>query len=217
MARHALGEDEKEARRNLILAAALELFLDDTRRLPPVALIAAKAGLAKGTLYLYFDSKEQIFTSLLSREWDDLFSVVTNSFAPAAGGAAAQAATFIGDFVTFLEGRPYFLRLDALGYALLEANLPLEQLRPFKRTFSDALIRAGSVVDAALALPAGRGIDLLVRSYALTRGLWQIADYPDHLRRDQDLSGHPIAQLEFGREIGMALGEYWRGALPNAE
>lgn len=213
MARHALAAEDKQARRDAILAAALALFLGDTRRFPSVSAVAAEAGVAKGTVYLYFDSKEQIFACLLSREWHGLLAQVDRSFGQGAGDAHRQALGFIERFVSYLQGHPYFLRLDSLGYALLEADLPPDQFWRFKRQFSSALDRSGRVVDTALCLPQGRGLELLMRSYALTRGLWQLTDYPDHLRGDPHCAEHPFARVEFDRDIRQALVEYWRGAL----
>ncbi len=56
-----------EARRDEVLDAALELFTErgfaDTR----VEDIADKAGISKGTVYLYFDSKEALMKGLIDR------------------------------------------------------------------------------------------------------------------------------------------------------
>ena len=213
MVRHALALEDKEARRDLILGAALTLFLEDTRRLPTAASIAAKAGLAKGTVYLYFDTKEQIFAALLSREWRELLSQVGQSFAKSGGADTARVASFIDHFASFLDSHPYFLRLDALGYALLEGNLPPDQFWEFKRPFSEAIERAADIVDAELALPLGRGLELLTRSYALARGLWQMTDFPDHARADTRHGVHPFSRSQFDHDLRSALEEYWRGAL----
>jgi AcrR family transcriptional regulator len=102
MVRHAHAKEDKEARRDDILGAALALFLKDTRRLPPVAAIAAEAGLAKGTVYIYFETKEQIFASLLYREWDALLAEVALSFAEGSGPSEVLVARFIARFSEFL-------------------------------------------------------------------------------------------------------------------
>jgi hypothetical protein len=83
----------------------------------------------------------------------------------------------------------------------------------FMLMFAAGLERAGQAVVAALALPEGAGVPLLVRSYALTRGLWQMLDLPDRLRADRRFSEHPLANLDFDAEMRAALGEFWRGAL----
>ncbi len=54
-------KEEKEQRRNLIIDAAQELFFSKPYDEITIETIAKKAQLAKGTLYLYFNSKEALF------------------------------------------------------------------------------------------------------------------------------------------------------------
>ena len=99
------------------------------------------------------------------------------------------------------------LRLDALAYSILEKNVPGETLLQFKRNFAGRLLQAGAVIETTLALDAGRGATLLMRTFALTRGLWPAAECPARIETQALL--HP----EFATELKEALTEYWRGAL----
>ena len=56
---------EKENKRNNILRAARKLFFDRGFKTVTVDSIAAKAGVSKGSIYLYFDSKEEIYAQVL--------------------------------------------------------------------------------------------------------------------------------------------------------
>lgn len=213
MTQRALAQDDKLARRAAILAAARGLFLADSHQLPSAARIAEAAGLAKGTVYLYFRTKEEIFVALLSEELGSLLAEAAAVFDAAADQGEAVLARFIDHFVAYLDAHPELLRLDAMAYSVLEQNLSDEQLRAFKLDLTHALARAGTAVDRALGLPAGRGGSLLLRSYALTRGLWQSLDYPCKLRT---LLADPVFALlrpDFRTELPHALAEYWRGAL----
>jgi AcrR family transcriptional regulator len=213
MVKYAHAEDDRKARRDSILGAALTLFLVDTRRLPAVSAIATTAGLAKGTVYLYFETKEQIFAALLAREWDDVLFDVEASFVEDVDDRSVAVDRFIDRFSIFLSSHPYFLRLDSLGYGHLEANLPADEYWRFKNAFSAALNRSGAAADQALSLPAGHGVRLLMRSYALARGLWQTLDLPDRLKGDSRYEEHPLAGIDFDTELRTALSEYWLGAL----
>ena len=213
MVRYAHASEAKEARREAILAAALTLFLDDTRHLPSVAAIAAMAGLAKGTVYLYFDTKEQIFASLLSKEWSAFLATVEQGFAEAAAPKDMIVARFIDSTVSFLTSHPYFMRLDSLGYGQLEASLLPDGFWAFKDAFNAKLFQTGRSIDYALSLDGGKGVQLLLRSYALIKGLFQALDFPDHIRSDERFGKHPLAGVDFGIEMREALAEYWRGAI----
>jgi AcrR family transcriptional regulator len=64
--------ERKEQKRRLIMQAALKIF--SKKGYSPTALeeIAQEAGIAKGTLYLYFKDKEDLISSTLMYVLDDL-------------------------------------------------------------------------------------------------------------------------------------------------
>ena len=55
----------KNARPEEILAAALEVFTDRGFAATTLEDVAKRAGVTKGTIYLYFDSKEALFKALI--------------------------------------------------------------------------------------------------------------------------------------------------------
>ena len=61
----ARTDEAKELRRRALLDAALAEFFERGFSAARMDDIAARAKLSKGTLYLYFDSKEALFTSLV--------------------------------------------------------------------------------------------------------------------------------------------------------
>ncbi|MEI9991289.1 MAG: TetR/AcrR family transcriptional regulator [Rhizomicrobium sp.] len=196
MVRHAFALKDKQNRRQAILDAADALFLSGGGALPSAAQIAAKAGLAKGTVYLYFQTKEEIFAALLLEGWAALLQEVGGTLGDGKGRRAARVAAFLQAFIGYLDRHPGLLRLDALGYGVLEKNLEPEKLKAFKSAFLATLARTGTVVERVLNLQKGHGVRVLMRTYALTRGLWQ--------------SSRPQG---FNKELLEALTEYWRGAL----
>jgi TetR/AcrR family transcriptional regulator len=67
---------EKQRRQKAILDAAEEIFLRKSLENITMDEIAAQAELAKGTLYLYFDSKDQILMALTLRALNKLNDIV---------------------------------------------------------------------------------------------------------------------------------------------
>lgn len=59
----------KHARPRELLDAALALFIDKGFAAARTEEIAERAGVSKGTLYLYFDSKEHLFTELIAERF----------------------------------------------------------------------------------------------------------------------------------------------------
>jgi TetR/AcrR family transcriptional regulator len=61
----AKRERRKEARPGELLAAALDLFLEKGFAATRVEEVAQRAGVSKGTLFLYFSSKEELFKAVV--------------------------------------------------------------------------------------------------------------------------------------------------------
>lgn len=66
-------EDIRAARREEILAAARRVFAKQGFKGTTIADIASEAGIALGTIYLYFPSKEDVFAAL-SQQFSDLIT-----------------------------------------------------------------------------------------------------------------------------------------------
>ncbi|MCF8303560.1 MAG: TetR/AcrR family transcriptional regulator [Bacteroidales bacterium] len=64
----------REERKKLIMDTALELFANDGFYSTSISKIASKAGISKGLLYNYFDSKEELIKEIAYKGFDQLFS-----------------------------------------------------------------------------------------------------------------------------------------------
>ena len=213
--KRAYGGEDKQARRATILSAAATLFGDGRGDLPTAHAIAQTCGLAKGTVYLYFRSKEAIFSALLLNGWGGVVGLVEEAFAPSDPSCGADpAAVFLAAYVTHLDHHRELLRLDALR-PTLEQGLDLASLAEFKRTFVERLVAGGALIDRRLGLRDGKGVKLLTRTHALTCGLWQsLGAGPSDEATTADLAG--ALYPDFIDELTEALAEFWRGALTPA-
>jgi len=86
----------KEARPTELTAAALELFVVKGFAATRLDEIAALAGVSKGTLYLYFDSKEALFEA-----------VIREGILPIVDSAGALAARHAGSSFDLLDALTY--------------------------------------------------------------------------------------------------------------
>ncbi|NMM38167.1 MAG: TetR/AcrR family transcriptional regulator [Glaciimonas sp.] len=78
-------ERRKEERPHELLTAALDLFVDKGFAATRLTDVAARAGVSKGTLYLYFTNKEDLFKA-----------VVRENLLPVLGEAEALVSVFEG-------------------------------------------------------------------------------------------------------------------------
>ncbi len=207
MARKAFAREDKDERRRLILATAARLFMEGDGNLPSAARIAAACDLAKGTVYLYFTTKGAIFAALQAQGWDGLREAVDRVTATAIGTRDATVAAIVAGLVDHLREHPELLRLDALGHGVIEPNMAPDELAAFKAGQTKALAASADRLDQALTLPPGKGLQVLLRSYALVRGLWQSFPFGTTGGDRTPTTG------EFHAELADALHEYWRGAL----
>lgn len=109
-ATHARRKKEKEDRKEAIQAAARKVFFENGIHRATVESIAAEAGVAKGTVYLYFESKETILAHLLLAGLEHLHDRLAEAFAegtplPAETRLRRLAAAYLA---FFNEEQDYF-------------------------------------------------------------------------------------------------------------
>lgn len=85
-------ERRKDARPQELLAAAIDLFVERGFAATRLEDVARRAGVSKGTLYLYFENKEELFKA-----------VVRTSIVPVIGEAESSVAEFDGHSAELLR------------------------------------------------------------------------------------------------------------------
>ncbi len=169
----ARSETDKQQRRSHILATALAMWADHTFASFAMSEVAARSGLAKGTLYLYFQTKEELFLALLEQElqgWFDDLDAGLQSDIP--------GSLHVTDLIcTILDRRSALTRLLPIAASVLEHNIPVDAARSYKAMLLDRSIRSAALLEQRLPfLDAGDGLWLLLQIYALVAGLGQMAD-----------------------------------------
>lgn len=122
--KRARSEEEKEARRTAILDAARGMIAESGFDAVTMSGLAKRAGLAKGTLYLYVRTKEELFLALFLDAIDALVARLE------AEATADNLADLIGRLPTEV---PLFLPLLARLVAVIESNVADESLFAAKR------------------------------------------------------------------------------------
>jgi AcrR family transcriptional regulator len=95
----------KDARPRELLAAAMALFVEKGFAATRPEEIAERAGVSKGTLYLYFDGKERLFTELIAERFFCKFPFEGGD-GPAAGSVTETLQGVVAAWASALiEGR----------------------------------------------------------------------------------------------------------------
>lgn len=213
MKQNAISAEAKAQRRADFLLTARRLFLQQ-QSLPAVADIASDTGLAKGTVYRYFRSKEEIFLALLSEDFSDLFRQLEGVIAELPQPLTAGAEPFAKAYLALLQQSPTLLPLLALLNAVLEQNLPQQQLLLFKQQLAQALDGLGAQLARRFPeLTTSHASQLLLHSYALTLGLYQSTRIPGAVMLLVQQAGLASLQRDFATELSVAIRYLWLGAV----
>jgi AcrR family transcriptional regulator len=116
MATRARRVREKEERRQSILQAAREVFFRDGFHQATVEAVAERAEVSKGTVYLYFESKETILAHLLLEGLRELVDELEEAYAAEESFSADERLRRLGwAYFQFFQREPrYFHFLMAL-------------------------------------------------------------------------------------------------------
>jgi TetR/AcrR family transcriptional regulator len=201
--RRAMTAALKETRRDVILATAQKLFCEEPFASITMSTIATGAGLAKGTLYLYFRTREEIFLALFARElraWLASFK--------AAADELTSPDTALDWIAASLADRTELLRLGALLHSVLELNLSTDAARTFKLEFDAGLSGAAPVFASALGLRDVASGRLFLRWLQVcTVGIAQMA-FPSAVVKtaiaEEPLLAHML--IDFKAELRRMLG-----------
>ncbi len=169
----AIQAEDKQERQQAILDAAARLLARSPERIANVAEVADEAGLAKGTVYLYFPSKEELLLAVHERNIDGFFRALIDRLAD-------TTPVTVGDVLALthkhIVAPPLFLPLAARCFGMMGQSVPVEAALAFKQRMGERLSAAGAGLERHFEeLAPGQGVALLRHSYALIIGLWQMS------------------------------------------
>ena len=112
--RRAVSDEDKSARRDEILASAKKVFACKGFHGTTIADIAKEARLAYGSVYWYFDSKDDLFHALMAAEEQALRAHVASAL-----GSAAESGRARAPFRTAVQATFEFFEADKATVKLL--------------------------------------------------------------------------------------------------
>ena len=104
-------EKERESRRSAILKAARKLFFDRGFKNVTVDNIAAKAEVSKGSVYLYFKSKEEIYTQILINDSINSFQDLEKKFSAKDAPAEELLLAFADSYIDYFLNENELFRI----------------------------------------------------------------------------------------------------------
>lgn len=137
-ARQILPKDE---RRRQLLEAAIKVFGDKGYHHSQISDIIAEVGVARGTFYLYYESKREIFDAVMTELFQTVRSQVKSLPRDAAADIPDQIRGNLQRITTLFLGRPWLVKLLFNESVGLDEELD-ERLRQFYGQLLDLIRRA---------------------------------------------------------------------------
>lgn len=184
----AILKEDKESRLQDFLNAAAKLFDQEDFDRISVSDICKAAGLAKGTFYLYFKTKEEVFLALtrnLLAQWNEQISVKLSLLS-----VPANPSAFAEVLAQSFRGLPQVPRLLQMLHSVLEQNVSQESILDFKKAVAlgnDSLALQVSRIFPNLA--AAQLQMLMLFCQVTLTGTWQFANPPPNVRKILEANG----------------------------
>jgi AcrR family transcriptional regulator len=179
---------DAESRRAVILDAALRVFGQYGYRRTSMDDVAHEADIAKGTIYLSFASKEEVFQALSERLSQRMLAgaeAASRRPGTTADKLAAMHAAWFGTYAETISRSPHAVELLDAKHRL-SADLVADAASHYKRLVRDLLAEAATAGELdleAAGLTADTAAELLIAS---ARGLEPSAASPAAYRRYLD-------------------------------
>lgn len=207
----AMLEEDKQLRRQAILSAAAALLLQHPERLASVQDVALQSGLAKGTMYLYFRTKEEIYLAVHEQQTHQFFDTLEALLARERSRPSLKRLT--RNVVEAIRQHPSFLPL-AIQCPEFERNADLDVVARCKAGIGARLQHIGAAMEITYPrLKKGDGARLLIRSYGLMLGLWQLTAPTPVRERLLERTELAVFRLDYLVQLEAALYAMWRGTV----
>lgn len=201
----AIRREDKRERSEAILDAAARLLERTPEHPASMAEVAVEAGIAKGTIYLYFPGKEELLLAVHERNVERFFAALLRRL-------ERPGPLAIGDMLDVVHEHilrpPTFLPLATHCQGLVGGDADGMGADAFMQRMAERLAAAGRGLETHFPpLAPGAGALLLRHTYALVLGLWQMAGAAGRA------CSAPSLPVAFAEDVDRALRALWGGTL----
>jgi len=167
------GREEKKAEvRRRILEASKEIFFRDGFMDTNLDEIAELAGVAKGTLYRYFDNKAQIYLAVLSRNAKRFEKKLQGALDPQATPVDALIGVSRFYFQHYVENPDYFQIFWAIENQAVIGELPREVVDEVTRLWEESLGVLAGIIERGIK----EGVFAPCDAWEVASILWTLAN-----------------------------------------
>ncbi|HRW34543.1 MAG TPA: TetR/AcrR family transcriptional regulator [Thermotogota bacterium] len=208
----------KEIKRNLIIDSAEELFFTKGYRATSMDQIAQKAEVAKGTLYLYFNNKKELYYAVGNRAMDCLKEMFIEESKAAADGLerlTSYAKAFLNFRVKYPDYYDFIIDYQSERYKLHK------QGKEITATYADSAQLFKMIINSIKEGQADGSIKINMEPERLASVLWceicgvaQLADFREQFffQFSKNITAENIRE-----EFVTLTGLYMRNGIANSQ
>lgn len=208
--RKARSSQDKADRRDDLLRVAADMFDSVPYAKITMAEVAQRAGLAKGTLYLYFASKEELFLGVLEKllfAWHDALDLRLER---ARGDISADQ--LVEMLALRSPGSATLTGLLAIVSGVLEHNVSVEVASRYKPQLWSHMMKTGAKLEAKWPhFRAGEGFQFLGHLALFIIGGRQLADLPPVVLQVVETFNLKGFRADFDTELDLLVRNHLRG------
>jgi AcrR family transcriptional regulator len=178
LSQRARNAEQKNARRQTLLAAARELLKEKPFHQISMADIATATDMAKGTVFLYFKTKEELFFCITVEEFEKWLDAMDELFSGfARKKTKLNKEQFLQTLGSLLQQHTLLLRLITILNNVLEHNIDYQEALRFKQIMGKRLPQTGAFMEQCLPeLQPKQGFKFILWMYAFVIGFNHMAE-----------------------------------------
>lgn len=199
--RRARAPERKLERRDAILDVAEQRVLREAYGAIHMHDVARRLELTKGTLYLYFPTKEALFLGVMRRAFERFFARAAAEL----GERRATRAEVADALLAALDAAPALPHLASVLHTALEHNVSDAEVVSFKHFLRERVLELGGRIDRSLRAPAGSGAQLLLRFHVLLIGLHHVSTPSRAVARALADDALALFRIDFRAELAQML------------
>ncbi|MGX6428434.1 TetR/AcrR family transcriptional regulator [Levilactobacillus yonginensis] len=209
---NVLSRDQKSAKAQRIATAAWQLFSQYSFSDISMTKLAEAAGVAKGTLFNYYQTKESIFmTGLLTGYRTYLADLTQRLVAHPVHTPAELKARLLTETRTLITDHSTLVRLNALRGPVLEAHADRQRTAQDRQALYTVNTRLGAVLAQQIpGLSVETATHLFVIQSAIISGLMNLAGL-DQFNHTTLTADFPAFQINLEAEACRTFGYYLDG------
>lgn len=190
-----MSRDQKKAEsRKRILEAARDVFFRDGFMSANLDEMAEKAGVAKGTLYRYFDSKADLYVAVLTNNYDIFLEQMVEAGKQGESGLERVRSIARWYFDHWMNHPDYFQIFWAVDNESVIGELPKDVLEKISEFWERNL----NVIHDALVYGVERSEFVECDTWEVATMLWSVADSlieSDNTRARRQIRRRPLEPL----------------------